>query len=162
MNAWKSGEHTIRELAWSPRSVALDCIWLPNSGQLASVTHFLPKTVETPKMGSRLVSQQQKNNLRICFAVPQFLPRIFEVTIHVLCTLPIILPSLQTRESDMTHYHFPKYSLGDPLVTVRALVVGETARTVCRHTTKPYSLDGYKHNRPTSHTACTHNTGPRS
>lgn len=158
MNAWKSGEHTIRELSWNPRSVALDCIWLPNSGQLASVSHFLLKTVENPEMGSRLVSQQHKNNFRICFAVPQFLLRIFEVTIHI----PIILPTLQMQESDVTHYHLPKYSLCDPLVTVRVLVVGETAHTVCRHTAKPYSLDGYKHNRPTSHTACTHNTGPHS
>lgn len=153
---WKSGEYTIGELSWSPRSVALDCIWLPNSGQMASVSHFWLKTVETPEMGSRLVSQQHKNNFRVCFAVPQFL------SFHVSCALPIILPSLQTQESDVTHYHFPKYSLGDPLVTVRVLVVGETAHTVCRHTTKPYSLDGYKHNRPTSHTACTHNTGPHS
>lgn len=50
-------------------------------------------------MGSRLVSQQDENNFRICFAVPQFLPRIFEATIHILCALPIILPTLQTRES---------------------------------------------------------------
>lgn len=62
-------------------------------------------------MGSRLIRQQQKNNFRICFAVPQFLPCIFEVTIHVSCELPIILPSLQTQESDVTHYHFPKYSV---------------------------------------------------
>lgn len=44
----------MRESAENPPAVAV----LPTSGQIGSVTHFLPKYCQTPKMGSRQVGQQ--------------------------------------------------------------------------------------------------------
>lgn len=62
---------------------------LPNSGQLGSVTHFLPrKTVKPPqKMGSRLVGHQtEKKQSRL--ACTCFSAGIFDATAHILDTPP--------------------------------------------------------------------------
>lgn len=51
-------------------------------------------------------------------------------------------------------------------VTVLHPVVAETTHTIFfnadAHTTKPYTLYGYKHNHPTSHALWSHNKGPHS